>query len=127
MTNCIKPNDLKPNGIKPSDHLPLKLFNSRYFSILRASTSVAVVPGGQGRFVTAIWATKISALFGDNNIAQMSRRLNGQICSHTPSALNTGAKRSGATCHMAMPQFCYLAKGAKRVAVNRSNFSGRKD
>ena len=37
-----------------------------------------------------------------------------QICSHTPSALNAGAKRSGATCHMAMPQCCYLAKGAKR-------------
>ena len=37
-----------------------------------------------------------------------------QICSHIPSALNAGAKRSGATCHMAMPQCCYLAKGAKR-------------
>ena len=37
-----------------------------------------------------------------------------QICSHTPSALNAGAKRSGATCHMAMPQCCYLAKGAKK-------------
>ena len=37
-----------------------------------------------------------------------------QICSHTPSALNAGAKRSGATCHMAMPQCCYLANGAKR-------------
>ena len=36
------------------------------------------------------------------------------MCSHTPSALNAGAKRSGATCHMAMPQCCYLAKGAKR-------------
>ena len=32
-----------------------------------------------------------------------------QLCSHTPSALNAGAKRSGA-----MPQCCYLAKGAKR-------------
>ena len=31
-----------------------------------------------------------------------------------PSALNAGAKRSGATCHMAMPQSCYLAKGANR-------------
>ena len=57
---------------------------------------------------------KISAHFGDNNVAQMSRRLNGQLCSHTPSALNAGAKRSGATCHMAMPQCCYLAKRAKR-------------
>ena len=37
-----------------------------------------------------------------------------QICSHTPSALNAGAKRSGATCHMAMLQCCDLAKGAKR-------------
>ena len=37
----------------------------------------------------AIWATKISAHFGDNNADQMSR----QVCSHTPSALNAGAKR----------------------------------
>ena len=29
-----------------------------------------------------------------------------QLCSHTPSTLNAGAKRSGATCHMAMPQYC---------------------
>ena len=45
----------------------------------------------QGRDISspAIWATKISAHFGDNNVAQMSR----QICSHTPSALNAGAKR----------------------------------
>ena len=34
--------------------------------------------------------------FGDKNVAQMSC----QICSPTPSALNAGAKRSGATCHM---------------------------
>ena len=73
-------------------------------------------PLRRGRDVSspAIWATKISDHFGDNNVAQMSRRLNGQIYSHTPSALNTGTKRSGATCHMAMPQCCYLAKGAKR-------------
>ena len=46
----------------------------------------------QGRDISspAIWATKISANFGNNNVAQMSR----QICSHTPSALNAGAKRS---------------------------------
>ena len=31
----------------------------------------------------------------------MSRRVNGQICSLTPSNLNAGGKRSGATCHMA--------------------------
>ena len=30
------------------------------------------------------------------------------------SVLNAGAKRSGATRHMAMPQCCYLVKGAKR-------------
>ena len=50
----------------------------------------------RGRDVSspAIWATKIPAHFGDNNVAQMTRRLNGQICSHTPSALNAGAKRS---------------------------------
>ena len=70
----------------------------------------------RGRDVSspAIWSTKISAHFGDNNVAQMCSRLNGQICSHTPSALNAGAKRSGATFHMAMPQCCYLAKAAKR-------------
>ena len=34
--------------------------------------------------------------------------------SHTPSSLNAGVKRSGATCHKAMAQCCYLAKGAKR-------------
>ena len=66
--------------------------------------------GGRDISLPAIWATKNSAHYGDNNVAQMSR----QICSHTPSALNAGAKRSGATCHMAMPQCCYLAKGAKR-------------
>ena len=58
----------------------------------------------------AIWAIKISAHFGDNNVAKTSH----QICSHTHSALNAGAKRGGATCHMAMPHCCYLAKGAKR-------------
>ena len=31
----------------------------------------------------AIWATKISTHVGANDVAQMSRRLNGQICSHT--------------------------------------------
>ena len=70
--------------------------------------------GGRDVLSPAIWATKISAHFGDNNVAQMSDRLNGQKCSHTPSALNAGAKRCGATCHMAIPQCCYLAKGAKR-------------
>ena len=30
------------------------------------------------------------------------------------SELVLSSKRSGATCHMAMPQCCYLAKGAKR-------------
>ena len=88
--------------------------------------------GGRDTSSPAIWTTKISAHFDDNNVAKMSR----QICSHIPSTLNAGAKWSGATCHMAMPQCCYLAKGAKwpshttnmlRVAVNRSNFSGRKD
>ena len=36
------------------------------------------------------------------------------ICSHTSSALDAGAKRTGATCHMAMPKCCYLVKGATR-------------
>ena len=71
-----------------------------------------MTPAGRDVSSPAIWATKISAHF--SNVAQMSRRLNGQVCSHTPSALNAGAKRSGATCHMAMPQCCYLGKGAKQ-------------
>ena len=54
---------------------------------------LVVVCRGRDVSSPAIWATKISAHFGDNNVAQMSRRLNGQICSHTPSALNAGAKR----------------------------------
>ena len=51
------------------------------------------------------------------NLCATQRRTNydnSQQCSHTPSALNARAKRSGATCHMAMCQCCYLAKGAKR-------------
>ena len=50
----------------------------------------------EGRDVSspAIRATKISAHVDDNNVAQMSRRLNGHIYSHTPSALNAGVKRS---------------------------------
>ena len=48
-----------------------------------------------------------------------------QLCSHTPSALNAGGKRSGATCHMAMPQCCYLAKRTKRPShtTNMKHFS----
>ena len=47
---------------------------------------------GHGRDISspAIWAAKISAHFGDNSVAQMSR----QICSHTPSALNAGGHAS---------------------------------
>ena len=33
-----------------------------------------------------------------------------QLCSHTPSALNAGEKRSGATCHMAMPRSCLASR-----------------
>ena len=52
--------------------------------------------------------------------------LRRQLCSHTPNALNAGAKRRGATCHMAMPQCCYLAKGAKRPShtTNMKHFFG---
>ena len=110
-----------------------------------------------GRYVSspAIWATKISAHFGDNNVAQISRRLNGQKCSHTPSALNAGATRSGAwNCHASMLLLgegsdafeeiyyisliflnFYIIAASKEnstgrlrwVAVNRLNFSYRKD
>ena len=37
------------------------------------------------------------------------------LYTHTPSALNAGEKRSGATCHMAMPGSSYLAKGTVRA------------
>ena len=53
-------------------------------------TEARFILWGRGISSPAIWATKISAHLGDNNVAQMSRRL------------------------------CW-------VAVNRSNFSGRKD
>ena len=49
-----------------------------------------LLKGGRDISSPAIWVTKISAHFGDNNFAQMSH----QICSHTPSALNAGTKQS---------------------------------
>ena len=58
------------------------------------SNATCIIMWGRDVSSPAIWATKISAHFGDNNVAQMSRRLYGQICSHNPSALNAGAKRS---------------------------------
>ena len=48
------------------------------------------------------------------NYAQVNYDNVISYATNTPSALNAGAKRSGATCHMAMPQCCYLAKEAKR-------------
>ena len=62
---------------------------------------------------------KVSNFFAETSCSR-------QICSHTPSALNAEAKRSGATCHMAMPQCCYLAKGAKRPShtTNTIKFDG---
>ena len=53
--------------------------------------------------------------------------LRRQLCSHTPSALNAGAKRSGATCHMAMPKCCYLAKGAKRPCHTKNMLTSSRD
>ena len=41
----------------------------------------------------AIWATKILAHFGDNNVAQMSR----QICSHTPVHISTPQNHAALT------------------------------
>ena len=38
------------------------------------------------------------------------------VISYAHIPLNAGEKRSGATCHMVMPQCCYLAKGAKRLS-----------
>ena len=54
-----------------------------------------------------------------NEVRSKMEKLNfsispSQLCSYTPSAINAGAKRSGTTCHMAVPQCCYLEKGAKR-------------
>ena len=47
-----------------------------------------------------------------------------QLCSHTPCALMQVG--SGATCHIAIPQCCYSAKGAKRPshATNMKHFFG---
>ena len=55
----------------------------------------------------------------DNEILSEARKFVHQnyyynVVSYIHIPLNAGAKRSGATCHMAMPQCCYLAKGAKR-------------
>ena len=36
-----------------------------------------------------------------------------QICSHTPSALNAGAKRSGATCHYGHASMLLLGEGSE--------------
>ena len=98
-------------------------------SYLQNRRQRVIVNGGRDISSPTNYATKILAHFGDNDVAQMSRRLNGQICSHTPSALNAGAKRSGAKCHMAMPHRCYLAKRAKRPShttniLTSSNISG---
>ena len=49
------------------------------------------------------------------------------LCSHTRTALNAGAKRSGETCHMAMPQYCYLTKGAKRPSHATNMLIATKD
>ena len=62
-------------------------------------------------------AEKTVALYNSLNLIGFSFSPS-QLCSHTPSTLNSGAKRSGATCRMAMPQCCYLAKGAKRLMLS---------
>ena len=60
------------------------------------------------------WLTRADRNEVRSKILKMNFSISpSQLCSQTPSALNAGAKRSGATCHMAMPQCCYLAKGAK--------------
>ena len=73
------------------------------------------------------WLTRADRNEIRSKIFKMNFSLSpSQLCSHTPSALNAGAKRSGATCHMAMPQCCYLAKGAKRPShtTNMKHFFG---
>ena len=106
------PKIISPHMISPMSFHPM--FISPHIHLTPHSLGGGGCERGRDISSPAIWATKISAHFGDNIVAQMSRRLNGQLCSHSPSAVNAGAKRSGATCHMAMPQCCYLAKGAKR-------------
>ena len=88
--------------------------NSTAFHSIPAIRSKGSTSVLSTRKIRPIYSHPISAHFGDNNVARKFRRLKGQICLHTPSALNAGAKRSGATCHMAMSQCGYLAKGAKR-------------
>ena len=73
------------------------------------------------------WLTRADRIEVRSKNFKMSFSISSsQLCSHTPSALNAGAKRSGATCHMAMPQCCYLAKGAKRPShtTNMKHFFG---
>ena len=62
-------------------------------------------------------------------LCQMALSQGPFTCSHTFSALNAGAKRSGATCHIAIPQCCYLAEGAKQpshttntITIDRNPF-----
>ena len=51
--------------------------------------------------------------FGRQKILPISATIMSHKCPikyvHNPSALNAGAKRIGVTCHMAMPQCCYVA------------------
>ena len=75
------------------------------------------------------WLTRADRNEVRSKILKMNFSISpSQLCSHTSSALNAGAtrKRSGATCHMAMPQCCYLAKGAKRPShtTNMKHFFG---
>ena len=73
------------------------------------------------------WLTRADRNEVRSKILKMNFSISpSQLCSHTPSSLNAGAKRSGATCHMAMPQCCYLAKGAKRPShtTNMKHFFG---
>ena len=81
MTNCIKPNDFKPNGIKPSDHLPI--------SWVGGSRSKE-----RDRKSELVLRSTYQIFEGDRNNSDRIFLKRSQICSHTPSALNAGAKRS---------------------------------
>ena len=72
------------------------------------------------------WLTRADRNEVRSKILKMNFSISpSQLCSHTPSALNAGAKRSDVPYgHASM--YCYLAKGAKRPShtTNMKHFFG---
>ena len=96
--------DLFPNNqnFDPSCFDPLQIFGMSTRGLTLIFEPVPSTYFRRGRDVSspAIWATKISSHFGDNNVAQMSRRLNGHICSHTPCALDPKCRSEAKRTHV---------------------------